>query len=184
MECDNKSVVQGAAPVKGDVPALRLRPAIKHLISELRQLCRRLTTGRNLVPGSGSPVAVQPIAAVVAANLIAFAKCMPPLQSRHPTGLAPAENSLNYPKAHALPICGRTKPPRRRWLQRSSPAERTTEIRGTDAAARQNIDGRELEMVESRRETEQRANVTSTAATRPTMFCAPLSERGQDGRRK
>jgi hypothetical protein len=38
-------------------------------------------------------VRVEPIAAVVAANFIAFAKCMPNLQSRHLTGLVPAENS-------------------------------------------------------------------------------------------
>jgi hypothetical protein len=38
MECDNKSVVQGAAPVKGDVP--RCAAAARDRIYELRQHCR------------------------------------------------------------------------------------------------------------------------------------------------
>jgi hypothetical protein len=65
MECDNKSVVQGAAPVKDDVPALRLRPAIKHLISELRQTLSSLTTGREPRSGLRLTLAVEPIAALV-----------------------------------------------------------------------------------------------------------------------
>jgi hypothetical protein len=87
--------------------------------------------------------------------------------------------------AYALPIL-RPHKTAEKALGTAVQSRRTNDrrIRHADAAARQNIDGRKLEMVESRHETEQRGSVPSTAATRPTMFCAPLSECEQDGRRK
>ena len=54
MECDNKSVVQGAAPVKGDVP--RFAAATSYRTPEfcIAATLSPLITGANFVPGYGS----------------------------------------------------------------------------------------------------------------------------------
>jgi len=64
MECDNKSVVQGAAPVKGDVP--RFAAAASYGTPEfcIAATLSPLITGRQLRPGLRLDGAVE-IAAVV-----------------------------------------------------------------------------------------------------------------------